>query len=197
MTEPMYRARSVRNKGGGVNVWDYRGTGLLNPNGGLIRPLMLVHHIPVIDNMRGTVDFMVLARVLRQQGLAIQQATDSEGNVALFTRLNQLCYGQRGANSQAGGVEHMHKYTSEAWTDKQAKAAAWTVWNAFHSYGIPIANAVMAPGNGQVRVQRRGNTSHMAVSRYAGYNDRSDPGPGFPWERIYALARYFDKHRSF
>jgi hypothetical protein len=55
----------------------------------------------------------------------------------------------------------------------------------------------LTPGAGVVGVKRRGHTSHMNVSRLAGFNDRSDPGPGFSFKHLYELTRFFDKHHRF
>jgi hypothetical protein len=191
-------ARSVRTiPGMGGKVFDFRGTGLCPPNGGRMRPLLMVHHIPVVHQQPGIGDFETLARVLRAQGLAIQAATDAEGNVALFTRLDELCFGHRGANQFACGVEHMHFDVNEPWTEKQMRAAAWLAHRAWRSFGIRPRKGLLLPGAGLVRVQRRGHTSHMEVSAKAGFNDRSDPGPKFRFAHLYELTRFFDKHHRF
>ncbi len=188
--------RSVRAIPGMGKVYDYRGTGLCPRNGPRIRPLCMVHHIPVVPNLKGTADFVRLGNVLRAQGLAIQAATDAEGNVALYTRFDELCYGQRGANQVSCGVEHMHMTVGEDWTEKQMRAAAWCANQVWTSYGIPPQRAILLPGNRAVRVQRRGHTSHENVSKKAGFNDRSDPGSGFNYVHLYELTRHFNqKHR--
>ena len=65
-------------KGAG-KVIDYRGTGLLKPSGGIIQPLIMVEHIPLMKNVPGTDDFLTLARVLNDRGLSLQAATDRGG----------------------------------------------------------------------------------------------------------------------
>jgi hypothetical protein len=192
------RPRSERTiPGMGGKVFDFRGTGLCPPNGGRIRPLLMVHHIPVLPQQRGISDFVRLGQILRGKGLAIQAATDAEGNVALYTRFDELCYGHRGANQLACGVEHMHFTVDEPWTEKQMRAAAWCANRVWDSYGIPPRNGILLPGAGLVRVQRRGHTSHMEVSKRAGYHDRSDPGGRFQVAHLFALTRFFHKHRRF
>jgi len=191
------RPRSVRAIPGMGKVYDYRGTGLCPPNGGRIRPLIMVHHIPVVRNVSGTGDLEVLGRVLRGQGLAIQAATDAEGNVALYTRFDQLCYGQRGANQFSCGVEHMHWDVGEKWTEKQMRAAAWCANQVWISYGILPQRAILQPGNRIVGVQRRGHTSHENVSKKAGFNDRSDPGDGFNYPHVYDLTRHYNTKHKF
>ena len=47
----------------------------------------MIEHIPVIENVPGTDDFMTLTRVLDAQGLSLQAATDANGNVALYNPL--------------------------------------------------------------------------------------------------------------
>jgi hypothetical protein len=189
--------RSVREIAGMGKVYDYRGTGMCPPNGGRIRPLCMVHHIPVVPNMKGTADLARLGQVLRAQDLAIQAATDAEGNVALYTRFDELCYGQRGANQFSCGVEHMHMTVGEDWTVKQMRAAAWCANQVWISYGIPPQRAVLLPGSRIVSVQRRGHTSHENVSRKAGFNDRSDPGDGFDYRLLYEMTRHYNKHHKF
>lgn len=189
--------RSIRAIAGMGKVYDYRGTGLCPPNGGRIRPLCMVHHIPVVRNAAGTADLVVLGNVLRGQGLAIQAGTDAEGNVALYTRFDELCYGQRGANQFSCGVEHMHWDVGERWTEKQMRAAAWCANQVWESYGIPPRRAILVPGNKIVGVQRRGHTSHENVSKKAGYNDRSDPGDGFDYAHLYELTEHYNKHHRF
>jgi hypothetical protein len=195
---PRVMPRSERTiPGMGGKVFDYRGTGLCPPNGGRIRPLVMVHHIPVVRNVAGTADFVTLGQILRGQGLAIQAATDAEGNVALYTRLDELCFGHRGANQLACGVEHMHMTVDEPWTEEQMRAAAWCAARVSKSFGIPPREAKLRPGEGLVGVTRRGHTSHKVVSSLAGFNDRSDPGPRFDFAHLYELTRFFEKHGRF
>ena len=194
MTTPL-NVRTIRGMGG--KVFDFRNTGLCPPNGGRIRPLVMVHHIPVVPQAKGVADFERLGAILRGQGLAIQAATDSEGNVALFTRFDELCFGHRGANQFACGVEHMHMTVDEPWTEEQMRAAAWCAHRVWKSHGIPPRRAKLTPGAGVVGVKRRGHTSHMNVSSLAGFNDRSDPGRGFSFKHLYELTRFFDKDHRF
>lgn len=194
---PQVKPRSVRAIPGMGKVYDYRGTGLCPPNGARIRPLIMVHHIPVVRNVKGTADLVVLGRVLRGQGLAIQAATDAEGNVALYTRFDQLCFGQRGANQFSCGVEHMHWDVNEKWTEKQMRAAAWCANQVWVSYGIPPRRAGLTRGNRIVGVKHRGHTSHENVSKMAGFNDRSDPGDGFNYPHVYELTRHYNKNHKF
>ena len=189
-------AKRVRHIKGGVTVRDYRGTGLCPPNGGHITPVIFVQHIPVIRNRPGVEDLVTLGRVLRAQGLAVQRGTDAEGNVAQFTKLDELCYHARGANSISVGAEHMHWSTGEEWTERQFRAVAFCAWEAMHFHGIPLQGARLLSGN-PTRVARRGHTSHRRQAAAAGFHDRVDPGPGFRWRHVYDLARFYDRHRRF
>lgn len=192
------QARSERRiPGMGGKVYDYRGTGLCPPNGSRIRPLVMVHHIPVVRNVAGTADLVTLGHILRGQGLAIQAGTDAEGNVALYTRFDQLCYGHKGANQLACGVEHMHMTIDEPWTERQMRAAAWCANEVWTSYGIPPRNGILLPGDGIVSVQRRGHVSHKDVSDKAGHRNRSDPGARFNRAHLYELTRFFNKNGRF
>jgi hypothetical protein len=183
--------------GMGGKVFDFRGTGLCPPNGGRIRPLLMVHHIPVVSNVTGTADFIRLGDILRGKGLAIQASTDAEGNVALFTRFDEFCFGHRGANQIGCGIEHMHMTVGEPWTEKQMRAAAWCTAQVWISHGVPPRGGVMTPGNRIVGVTRRGHTSHRTVSDLAGFHDRTDPGTGFNFAHLYELARFFRKNGRF
>jgi N-acetylmuramoyl-L-alanine amidase len=194
MTSPRSE-RAIPGMGG--KVFDFRGTGLCPPNGGRIRPLLMVHHIPVVPQQAGTGDFVRLGQILRGQGLAIQAATDAEGNVALYTRFDELCFGHRGANQLACGIEHMHFTVDEPWTEQQMRAAAWCANRVWDAFGVPPRKGHLLPGSGLVRVTRRGHTSHMEVSNLAGFHDRSDPGPRFNFARMYELTRFFHQHRRF
>jgi hypothetical protein len=182
---------------GAGKVFDYRGTGLLPPNGGIIQPLIMVEHIPVVRNVKGTEDFHTLARVLRSQGLSLQAATDSEGNVALYNHLNRLCFQARGANQVSCGVEHMHMTIGEEWSRLQLRASAWLWQYAEHMFGIPLRVARIVSGPGRVGVLRRGHTSHRRVSTAAGFNDRVDPGPGYDWEYVRKAALFYKSHGHF
>lgn len=206
MTEP----RSVKRVPGmGGKVFDFRGTGLCPPNGGRIRPLAFVHHIPVIPNAVGLADFERLGRDLRAQGLAIQAATDAEGNVALFTRLDEFCHGHMGANHLACGAEHMHFSLDEDWTEAQMRAAAWLANRALDSFGIPPRKAKLLPGDGfrkpdgvfvvtkRIGVKRRGHTTHKAISDGIGSHQRSDPGSKFDFKHLFELTRFFHEHQRF
>jgi hypothetical protein len=189
-------ARSVRHIKGGVTVRDYRGTDVCPPNGGRIDPVVFIDHIPVIRNRDGVEDLLTLGRVLKAQGLAVQRATDAEGNVAQFTRLDALCYHARGANSISAGCEHMHYGLDEPWTERQFRAAAFVAWEAMHYHGIPLRGARLLAGN-PTRVARSGHASHRRQAAAAGYHDRSDPGPGFRFAHVYELAEFYDRHRRF
>ena len=183
-------------KGAG-KVFDFRGTDVLPPSGGVIQPLIMVEHIPVVPNVEGPADFLTLARVLKAQGLSLQASTDREGNVALFNPLNRLCFQARGANSVSCGVEHMHMTIEEDWTKEQFRAAGWLWQFAEHEHGIPLRVARLSSGAGRVGVLRRGHTSHQRVSAAAGFNDRSDPGGKFDWEYVRHSALFFKQHGHF
>lgn len=197
------QARSVRTIQGGVKVYDYRGTGLVPPvmRSGrpvTIRPLLYVHHIPVIKNTAGVGDLMSLARVLRARGLNVHNADDREGNIFLFTRMDQLCWHAKGANSFSMGTEHMHYRTvGEPWSERQMRAAAYLAFQAWKDHGIPVQMGGMLPGSGVVRVTKRGHTDHEIVSAKAGFHDRSDPGDEFHYKHLFELIHYFDRHRHF
>lgn len=185
--------------GMGGKVFDFRGTGLCPParGGQRIWPLVMVHHIPVVHQELGTGDFIRLAGILVGAGKSIQASTDAEGNVALFTHWHELCWGQRGANFLACGVEHMHFSTAKTFSEKQMRAAAWCAARVWMLFNIPPQRGILLPGNGVVRVQRRGHTSHMDVSKKAGFNDRSDPGPNFDYAHLYELTKFFREHNRF
>lgn len=194
----MARYRSKRTIRGGVTVYDYRDTGLCPPNSSRrIEPVIFIDHIPVIRNAAGVGDLETLGRVLKAQGLAVQRATDAEGNVARYTGLTELCYHARGANSIAAGCEHMHYGLDEPWTERQFRAAAFVAWEAMKYAGIPLRGARLLRGDGVTRVARSGHASHRAQAAAAGFNDRSDPGPGFRFTYVYELARFYDRRRRF
>ena len=177
--QPVKR-RDIRGMGA---IYDYRAFTV--PNGGAIRPLVFVQHIPVIRQMDGRVDLDVLWRVLVGQGLMVQRGTDGEGNVAKYTQLDRLCFHARGANAISCGVEHMHLTTAESWSERQLNAAAYCAWEAREKAGVPL--------------ERRGQTTHEAVSRHAGFNDRSDPGEFYEARMgdVRERALFYDQHRRF
>lgn len=180
-------------------VYDWRNTSWSQPNGGKIPLLLFVDHIPVIPNMPGVADFIRLRDVLYAQGLRVQTSTDASGNVALFTPFDRLCYQARGANSFSMGCEHMHYGINDPWSRHQLNASSYLHWLAREHHGLRAHAAQLAPGNGVVRVVRSGQTEHKAVSHYAGYDDRSDPGPVYERDEEHVVKGvvYFDKHRSF
>ncbi len=178
------------------NVWDYRNE--TQPNGGIIGLRACVHHIPVIRQMPGRADLDVLRRVLIQQGLMVQFGTDAEGNVALYTRANRLCFHARGGNSVTCGIEHMHATVGEPWSKKQMRAAAWIAQYLERTFAIPLQMADVEPGPGAtVVIARKGHTSHQQIGRVAGFNDRSDPGRGFDYAEMFAAAKFFKRHGHF
>ena len=186
--------KSIKGMG---TIYDWRTSPWTPSNGGKIPVNAFVHHIPVVPNMVGIADFIRLRDVLVAQGLMVQTATDREGNVALYTPFNQLCYQARGANSFSTGCEHMHMTTGETWLKKQLRASAWLVQLCKDKHGTPRQRAQLGSGNGVVRVLRRGQTTHMEVSAKAGYNDRSDPGSGYDFEYVDHCVDFFDKHGHF
>jgi hypothetical protein len=179
-------------------VYDWRTSPWTPANGGSIKPLAFVHHIPVVPNSVGIGDFVTLRNVLVAQGLMVQTATDREGNVALFTPFNRLCYQAKGANQITCGCEHMHLTTGEAWTKHQLRASAWLVNQALEKHGIPAtAWASLGSGKGFVTVKRRGQTTHESVSAHAGFHDRTDPGHGYDKEYVDHCVHYYRKHHHF
>jgi N-acetylmuramoyl-L-alanine amidase len=194
----MIQPRSTKAVPGmGGKVFDFRGTGLLRPSGGRIRPLVMVHHIPVVRQSAGLADFRKLAEILNGKGLAIQAATDAEGNVALFTRFDELCFGQKGANQVGCGVEHMHLTVEKTFSEQQMRAAAWCANQVWVSFNIPPRRGILTPGDGKVGVKRRGHTSHKNVSNMAGFHNRSDPGPLFDFAHLYELTKHFHEKGKF
>ncbi len=177
-------------------VFDYRRE--TASNGGIIALRACVHHVPVIRNEPGRQDLDTLRRVLMAQGLMVQFGTDAEGNVAMYTKANRLCYHARGANSVACGIEHMHLTTGEPWSKRQMRAAGWIAQYLEREFGLPLRMADVEPGPGAtVTIKRTGHTSHQQISRVAGFNDRSDPGQGFDYSEMFSAARYFKKHGHF
>lgn len=172
-------------------VYDWRASSWTPANGGKITPLVFVQHIPVVPNMAGIADFVRLRDVLVAQGLMVQNATDREGNVALYTPMNVLCYQAKGANQTSCGTEHMHMTVNEEWSKRQLRASAWLVNQALEKHGIPAYEGKLASGAGVVRVLSKGQTSHKRVSQAAGYNDRIDPGAGYDFEYVrYCVIKY-------
>jgi hypothetical protein len=188
--------RVIKSLRGAGKIYDWRGTGLLPPNGGLIRPLIGIEHIPVVRNVQGTGDFVTLANVLRVQGLSLQTATDSEGNIALYNPLNRLCYQARGSNQISYGTEHMHLTVGESWSKKQLRAAAWIWQYAEREFGIPVQTAVLGRGI-PTPVLKRGHISHKNQAKAAGYNDRIDPGTGFDVPYVAHCVAYFKRKGHF
>jgi hypothetical protein len=193
--------KSIKGMG---TIYDWRDSPWTQPSGGRIVPVIGVQHIPVIRNVDGFGDLITLEEVLQAQGLQVQQGTDREGNVALFTPGNFLCFQARGANQISWGTEHMHLTTSEAWTKRQLRAAAWVNQLNHKHYGTPLTRATLGAGNGLVRVLHRGQTTHKAVSHFAGYNDRSDPGVkgedqggGYDFEYVAHCEAFFAAHGHF
>lgn len=178
------------------DVWDYRGE--TASNGGIIGLRACVHHIPVIAQSAGHTDLDTLRRVLQAQGLMVQFGTDAEGNVAMYTKANRLCFHARGGNSVTCGIEHMHMTVGEPWSKKQMRAAAWVAQYLEREFDIPLQMADVEPGPGAtVTIKRKGHTSHQQISRVAGFNDRSDPGKGFDYQEMFSAARFFKKHGHF
>jgi hypothetical protein len=188
--------RVIKQLGGAGKIYDWRGTGLLPPNGGRIKLLLGIEHIPVVPNRDGIADFIQLAEVLKVRGLSLQTATDREGNVAIYNPLDSLCYQARGSNSISYGTEHMHMAVGEPWSKKQLRASAWIWQYAERQYGIPSEKGVLGSGN-PTPVKRRGHVSHQYQAACAGFNDRSDPGDGYDWEYVDHCCWFFKEHGTF
>lgn len=177
-------------------IWDYRGE--TSPNGGRINLRACTWHIPVIRNVDGPGDLATLRRVLIEQGLMVQFGNDAEGNIALYTRPDRLCYQAKGGNSVTCGVEQMHLTTGEPWTRKQLRASGWIANYLRREFGLPLRMADIDPGPpGTIVVARTGHTSHAQVARMAGYHDRSDPGREFDYEYVFSCADFFARKGHF
>lgn len=196
--------RVLKELKGAGKLYDFRGTGhcpgARDARGRYIRinPLIAVEHIPVVRDQPGWGDFATLGRVLRDQGLHLQFATDREGNVCIYNDANVLCYQARGANQVSCGVEHMHMGIHDPWTKMQLRASGW-IWQYLErEYGIPMQGATLTRGSGKTaRVVRKGHCSHERVSSASGYNDRSDPGPKYDWEYVLKCAKAYKYNASF
>jgi hypothetical protein len=188
------KLKTIRNMG---VVWDYRH--FTQPNGGPIEPLVFVQHIPVIRQMDGRADLDVLWRVLVSQGLMVHNGTDGEGNVALYCRMDRLCWHARGGNTVSCGTEHMHLTTAEKWESRQLNAAAYLSHRAYTNQGLSRRPGQLGTGRGYVTVRRRGHVTHEDVSRKAGYNDRSDPGARYEalMEEIKDRAVFYGRNHRF
>lgn len=164
------------------------------------RPLVAVEHIPVMHDQSGLRDFLALAHVLRtspQGVLSLETATDGDGNVCIYNRLDAMCYQAKGLNSLSYGTEHMHMSITQDWRRVQLRASAWLWQYAEREYGLPIQFAKLGSGPGYVRVLRKGHASHRRVSQAAGYNDRSDPGSKYDWHYVAHAAEFYKKHGAF
>ena len=171
---------------------------VLPPNSSVRSPVLVaVEHIPVMHDAPGAQDFLNLANVLKAQGLSLETATDGDGNVCIYNRLDVLCYQARGLNGPSYGTEHMHMTTSQDWRRVQLRASAWIWQFARRHYGVPYDRAKLRSGPGLAYVVKKGHTTHKRVSAAAGFNDRSDPGSGYDFEYVRHAARFFDKHHSF
>jgi hypothetical protein len=179
-------------------VWDYRRFTV--PNGPHMRPLIFTQHIPVIRQMDGRADLDVLWKVLVAQGLMVQNGTDGEGNVAFYTNMDRICWHARGANSLGPGTEHMHLTTAESWSDRQLNAAAYLSNRLYENHGVSRKHGHIVPNTpGTVAVTRRGHVTHEAVSKKAGFNDRSDPGDKYEalMDEIKDRAVFFGRNHRF
>lgn len=193
--EPKLIRHATQNLGA---IWDYRG--FTRPNGGRIRPLVYVEHIPVIRQMSGRADLDVLWRVLVTQGLMVHHGTDGEGNIAIYTDDDVLNYHAKGANSLSVGTEHMHLTTAENWPDKQLNAAAFLNYRSrFFGADIPLYRGRLGAGDRFVTVRRRGHVTHEAVSNAAGFHDRTDPGEKYEalMSEIRERALFYAEHHRF
>jgi hypothetical protein len=200
--DAMQASEGARVIGGGVvlkairgmgTVYDWRASPWTPASGGRITPLVGTQHIPVVPNVQGIGDFVTLRNVLVQRGLMVQTATDREGNVALYTPFNVLCFQAKGANQVSWGCENMHLATGEPWSKRQLRAVAWVVQLAEAKHGIPVSKGRLGSGSGVVRVLGRGAVTHMDVSNKAGFHNRTDPGEGLwtRWDYVEHCVRFF------
>jgi hypothetical protein len=189
---------------GAGKVYDWRDSSWTPPNGGRIDLYGFTHHIPVVRNVDGIGDFVTLRNVLVPQGLMVQTSTDREGNIALYTPFDFLCYHNKGGNQVFTGCEHMHFSTSEDWSKQQMRAMAWLIQLCDRKHDVPRTRWDLDSGNGVVRVQKKGQGWHSEVAHYAGFNDRSDPWGDTDhdtvverWEYVQHCIKFFEDHGHF
>jgi hypothetical protein len=188
------KLKTIRGMG---TVYDWRGSAWSEPNGPAITPRLGVQHIPVIHNVKGFGDLVTLNEVCGAQGLRVQQGTDAEGNVGLFTNGNLLCFQARGANQCSWGTEHMHFAITEPWSKKQLRASAWIAQLNHRKYGTPLTRWSLGSGAGVVKVIRGGQGTHAEEAAKAGFHDRIDPGHGYDFEYVDHCVAFFDRHGHF
>lgn len=187
----------LRDVPGMGKVYDWRRTAwTASMDHGPINPILGIVHIPVVPNMAGIADFVRLRDVLVAQGLGVQTATDSTGNVALYTDLNRMCYQARGANQFSWGTENMHLSVGEAWTKHQLRAQAWIINQSLDRFSIPTTWAELIPGYHLCGVKKRGITTHQREAIAAEWYDRSDPGPGYDHEYVRHAIRWYRDHNA-
>jgi N-acetylmuramoyl-L-alanine amidase len=160
-------------------IWDHRGE--TNPHGGRIALRACVHHLPGPTVRAGRV---------------FQFGTDADGNIALYTRADRLCFQANGANQASCGIEHVGGSVGEEWSAKQLRAAAWIAQYLEREFDVPLQIAHVEPnGPGLVRIVRKGHTSGRDVAHLAGFGDRIDPA--FDYEHMFHAARFFKSHGHF
>jgi hypothetical protein len=194
-------AKVLKDLGGAGKVYDWRHSNWTPANGGLQTIRAFVHHIPVVPNQAGIADFIVLRNVLVAQGLMVQCATDREGNVALFTPFNVLCYQARGGNFCTTGCESMHMTTSEGWSKAQLRALAWCVQLCEEKHDVPYSTASISGTSGLITVEKKGQTTHKRVADASKQFNRSDPGWELPdnddYRYMQHCVRFWREHHTF
>jgi hypothetical protein len=112
-------------------------------------------------------------------------------SIVQCVREDDVAYAAPGNNWNGIQIEQsgFARQTSRDWNDAYSKAllerTAKLIAEISKRYAIPI----VALDASDLRADRRGITTHVAVTRAWGRSDHTDPGPNYPLGRVLARAR--------
>lgn len=159
---------------------------------GGVRPGLIVLHTTEGSNHPGITDLEGLGSLFdtRSAEASSHVANDGEGNDARFVPDSEKAWTESAANSFGLSIEQIgFASTSRAeWFKKYPRQLANTArWIAYWSekYDIPIRRGAAPAGI----LLRKGVASHKQLGILGG--GHSDPGPGYPFRYVLALAKYF------
>lgn len=113
-------------------------------------------------------------------------------SVVQCVKLMNVAWHAPGANHQGIGIEHAGyaRQTAAEWADefseKMLAKSALLAADLCHTYAIPHA---YVPAD-ELRLGRRGITTHADVSRAFRKSDHTDPGPNFPMAHYLEMVRF-------
>lgn len=154
---------------------------------------LIVVHATCSTNQHGNGDLAAIGEWFQnpQAQVSAHVCTDADGNSARYVPDRWKAWHCAGFNSPSLGVEQIGQTTGFRWRRPEVRETArWVaLWSRHHD--IPIRQGKVSQSGA---VLRSGVVRHSDLGEKGGNHD--DPGKGYPWRTLLALAAHYKVRQS-